>query len=138
MHQLSALKLTGDLNVPAGQTSFVCNLPIATTAAAATNSCSSDAGHSDLCSDRNCGRCLFAGSEPFVLPSGIDSRVELDVRIISQLRVRCRMKGWGHIAAPGHRDEIWVPITVLVFSPGCLGVLWHSIRSFSMLSRLQL
>lgn len=81
---LAATKVTGDFNVPAGQPSLLVRL--------------ATAEPSDM-----------RGNEPFVLPDGYHTRVDMDAG--PQLRVLARFRARGHIAQVSGRRPYHVRAT---------------------------
>jgi len=108
--RLVAVKLTGDLSVPAGETTFEILL------------------HTSLPDG--------VGSE-FKLPRDFSSDVEFapeSARLVPEEK----LPGRARIAMLGFNSPSWTPAELLAFSEDCFGLVWTGIQQFSVFCRLAL
>jgi hypothetical protein len=49
-----------------------------------------------------------------------------------------RYEGWAHVSRPGFESDEWIPARLVEFSEDCFGLMWFTIDSFSLYSRLAL
>jgi hypothetical protein len=74
----------------------------------------------------------------FTLPANYDSDVDLQGPTAPLLAAQAHYEGSAHVSRPGFESDEWIPARLLEFGPDCFGLLWFTIDSFSLYSRLEL
>lgn len=124
-NELSASKVTGDANVPAGEASFRIHI------------------------DRPGSHARMRGSR-FTLPPGYSSRVDMsstappagggggDAAAQDSMVIVDAYEAQGQVAGTGYVGGRWIPAECVVLSGGLFGVMWIDLGSFSVFRRLPL
>jgi hypothetical protein len=74
----------------------------------------------------------------FTLPPNYDSDVDLEGPAAPALATQAHYEGSAHVSRPGFESDEWIPARLVEFSEDCFGMLWFTIDSFSVYTRLEL